>query len=320
MACEILIPEQVSRVGIDYLTERGYSVNPGIGYSEEDIKKEIVNCDGVLTRICPLNKEVLKFAKKLKVISKHGIGVDNIDIDYCTENGIQVTYTPEVSYENIAEHALYLILACAKNGYAMSKHFRERGDFEARNKFLGVELVGKTIGIIGLGRIGGCLAKKCIGIGMKVIGYDPYISKEQLGADIRIYRDCNEVFRNADFISLHLPCNRETKGSLGIKEFELMKGSAFFINVSRGGIVIEKDLIHALKSNIIRGAGVDVFENEPVPISNELLYMENVIATPHSAGSTQESIDEVSLHAAMGIDEVLSGKPVTWPVNKLNDN
>jgi D-3-phosphoglycerate dehydrogenase len=319
MSYMVLIPEQISNAGIEYLKERGYIVDYDPSYTDEDIKRKIVDSDGILTRIYPFSKDILRYGKKIKVISKHGIGFDNIDVDYCTEKGIQVTYTPEVKSENVAEHALYLLLACAKNAYIITKEFRIGGDFEVRDKYLGMELIGKTIGIIGLGRIGRSLAKKCIGIGMKVIGYDPYANIEYMDKDIKVYENRDEVFKNADFISLNLPCTKDTKGTIDIKDFKLMKKSAIFINVARGGIIIEDDLIHALKSGIIRGAGIDVFEKEPVLPTNELLHLNNVVATPHYAGCTQESADEIAIHAAIGIDEVLSGKPVTWPVNKLKE-
>lgn len=256
---KILITEYIDDVGRNYLLERGYELKKGTGMTKEAITKDIVDCDGLIMRVLLCDKDVLAAGNKLKVIAKHGIGVDSIDVGYCTEHGIQITFTPAANSNTVAEHALYHILACAKNGFATSKLFREQGDFETRNKLIGVELVDKTVGILGLGRIGRALAHKCMGIGMKAIGYDPYITQEQVGPEIRLFDNRDEVFKNADFVSLHLPCTPETRGSISMREFKLMKKSAFFINVSRGGVVVEKDLIEALKTGVICGAGIDVF-------------------------------------------------------------
>lgn len=313
----ILIPEYVDASGREYLRERGYELLFTPDSTKETMLREISKCDGLLTRICPCGKDVLERAERLRVIAKHGIGVDNIDVDYCTQNKIQITFTPLANSEAVAEHALYMILACSKNGYAIFKHFREGHDFEMRNKIFGIELSGRTAGILGLGRIGKALARKCMGIGMQVIGYDPYVTQDQLEQGIRLCADRSEVFREADFISLHLPCNAETRGSIGAEDFAMMKKSAFFINVSRGGVVREPEMIAALLEGKLAGAGIDVFEQEPPSPDNPLFTMDNVITTPHQGGATNDAMRRMSLHAAMGIDEVLSGKPVSWPLNKI---
>jgi D-3-phosphoglycerate dehydrogenase len=313
---KILISEPIAQSGKDYLLGRGYEIEDAHLAAKNELKEAIRDCDGLLIRILKCDKEVVDAAKKLKVIGKHGIGVDNIDVDYCTRKGIQVTFTPEGVCNAVAEHSLFLMMACARNTTLIVKKFLEGNDFEVRNKIIGVELYDKTVGIFGLGRIGRSLARKCIGIGMRVIGYDPYVTQEQVGKDIQMM-DRDSVLKNADFVSMNLPCTDETRGAFGDREFSLMKKTAYFINSARGALVREDALVKAIQEKVIMGAGIDVFEKEPPSPENLLLHMDNIFVTPHYAGSTIETTTAVSLHAAMGIDEVLSGKKISWPYNKL---
>ena len=314
---KILISEPIAESGKKYLVERGYEIYEGTGYTKESMIQDIRGCEGMIIRINPCDKDVLEAALNLKVIAKHGVGVDNIDMKYCDKHNIQVTFTPLANGQAVAEHALYLMFACSRNVNIINKYFREGRDFQVRNRYNSVELQGKTVGIFGLGRIGRALARMCNGIGMEVIGYDPYMLQNQLSSDIELIKEKDEVLKRSDYISIHLPCSDETRGLIGFREFELMKKSAFLVNTSRGGVVVEKDLIEALEKEMIRGAGIDVFEIEPVEASNPLFEMENVIVTPHLAGGS-EAIYKMSLHAAMGIDEFFSGKPLSWPVNKIS--
>lgn len=315
---KILISEPIAESGKKYLVERGYEIYEGTGYTKESMIQDIRGCEGMIIRINPCDKDVLEAALNLKVIAKHGVGVDNIDMKYCDKHNIQVTFTPLANGQAVAEHALYLMFACSRNVNIINKYFREGRDFQVRNRYNSVELQGKTVGIFGLGRIGRALARMCNGIGMEVIGYDPYMLQNQLSSDIELIKEKDEVLKRSDYISIHLPCSDETRGLIGFREFELMKKSAFLVNTSRGGVVVEKDLIEALEKEMIRGAGIDVFEIEPVEASNPLFEMENVIVTPHLAGGSEEAIYKMSLHAAMGIDEFFSGKPLSWPVNKIS--
>jgi D-3-phosphoglycerate dehydrogenase len=313
---KIVISEPISQSGKDYLLERGYEIVDRHLKSKEELKGAIKDCDGLLVRILKCDKEVLETATRLRVIGKHGVGVDNIDIDYCTQKKIQVTFTPAGVCNAVAEHSLFLMMACARNATIVNKRFLADGDFDVRSKVVGIELSGKTVGILGVGRIGRSLAQKCRGIGMKVIGYDPYITQEQAGKDIQMM-DRDDVLKNADFISMNLPCTDETRYAFGMREFLLMKKTAYFINSARGSLVREPDLIKALHDKVIMGAGIDVFEKEPPDRDSPLLHLENVFLTPHYAGSTLETTNIVSLHAAVGIDEVLSGKKPSWPYNNL---
>ncbi|MDF2522464.1 MAG: Phosphoglycerate dehydrogenase [Clostridiales bacterium] len=315
MAKKVLIPQDITAPGKNYLIEKGYEIKMGTGITVDAIAKDVEDCDAILARTAQYPAEVFKAGKKLKVIARHGVGVDNFDVDAATELGIYVCYAPLSNGLSVAEHTITLILALAKNLVKVDKEFRN-GDFEIRNRLKGMDVEGKTLGLVGLGRIGTMVAKKAaLGLGMKVIGYDPFITKDKVSPEIELV-GWDEVFKNSDLVSLHLPATKETKGSVSAKEFEMMKDSAFLINCARGEIVDEAELIKALQEKKIAGAGLDVFQEEPTPKDNPLLKMENVIVTPHYATSTVEAMDRMGLHAAIGIDEVLSGKEPSWVVNK----
>lgn len=316
MGFKVLIPQDVPNESKQCLLDRGYEIKMGTGITVEALVKDVEDCDAILARTAPFTEEVMKAGKKLKVISRFGVGVDNIDLKAAEKLGIWVCNAPLSNINSVAEHTIGLIIACARNMVRSNKEFRE-GNFEIRNQLTGMELEGKTLGLVGLGRIGTLTARKAIfGLDMKVIGYDPYVQKDKVMPEIELTRDWEYVFKNSDFISMHLPVTPETRKIMGKKEFELMKSSAYFINCARGEVVDETALIEALQQNKIAGAALDVFESEP-PIKGSLLYsLENAIITPHNAALTKEAYMRMGLHAAMGIEEVLSGKKPTWPVNK----
>ncbi len=312
----VLVPEFIAETGKRYLREKGYEVCDSLLTSQAELIKVVGEFDGWIVREIPCDDAALRAADRLKAVSKHGVGFDNIDVAGCTGRGIQATYTPEAVGLSVAEHAIYLILACAKNAMFSTINFVGKGNFEARNERMGVELEGSTAGILGLGRIGRLLAKKCEGLGMKVIAYDPLFAPGQTeGSVLCLSRD--EVIQSADFLCMCLPNNSETRGGFGEKEFAMMKPSAYFINIARGQLIKEAALIEALRSGGIRGAGIDVYETEPPDPDNPLLHMDNVMATPHQAGATDKTADKVSLHAAIGIDEALSGRKPSWPLNHV---
>jgi D-3-phosphoglycerate dehydrogenase len=318
MAYKILIPQDITAAGKDYLKGKGYEVIIGSGVTEEQIIKDVVDCDAIVARTAIFSRAIMEAGKKLKIIARYGIGVDNIDLKAADELGIWVTNAPLSSANSVAEHTILLMLACVKNMYAMDAEFRHADfDYSVRSRFKGMELEGKTLGLIGLGRIGSLVAQKAVyGLGMKVIGYDPYADRSKLIPELTFMDSKEAIYKNADFVSIHMPLTNETRNMIDLNAFKLMKPSAYFINAARGEIVVEKDLITALNDQLIRGAGIDVFAPEPPHKDNPLLTMENVIMTPHNASMTQEAMDRMGLHAAICIDEVLSGKKPSWPVNK----
>ncbi len=315
MGYKVLIPQDVAEEGKRYLRERGYELRMGSGVAPDVLQREVADCDAVLVRTAVLTADVLRAAKKLRVIAKHGIGVDNIDVAAATERGIHVTNAALSNAATVAEHTLGLIIALARNLVRCDRECRS-GNFAIRSTLMGMDLEGKTLGLIGLGRIGSMVAKKAThGLDMKVIGYDPHVAPERVTAEVERTGDREEVFRRADFVSLHLPATPETRKVVGERELALMKPAAYLINASRGEVVDEAALIRALQNNRIAGAGLDVFEQEPPAADNPLLGLDSVILTPHSAALTREALTRMALHAAIGVDEVLSGKEPSWPVN-----
>lgn len=315
MSYLVYIPQDIEEEGKSYLLEKGYQIKIGSDLSQETLMKEVKDCDAMLTRSTAIiNKEVIQAGEKLKVIAKYGVGLDNIDIEAATEQGIYVTNTPEANANVVAEHVMAFILALSKNLNRVDKELRN-GNFAIRNQIFGADLEGKTLGIIGLGRIGKILAKKAYrGFDMKVIGYDPYVATSQ-DPELEIVTDLERLFRNSDVISLHLPLTETTKGAIGSREFSWMKSSAYFVNASRGGVVKEGELAEALRAGEIAGAGIDVFEVEPPDKDNPLFQLDNVIVSPHSAALTKEGSVRMSVHAAMQVDEALTGLKPKWIVN-----
>jgi D-3-phosphoglycerate dehydrogenase len=315
MAHQVLIPQDVAQPGKDYLRDRGYEIKMGSGITAEAIAADVVDCDAILARTAPFPAKVLEAGKKLKVISRHGVGYDNIDVARATELGIWVTFAPESNANTVAEHTFGCILTLARNFIQLDRETR-KGNWNVRDKLLGTDLAGKVLGIVGLGKIGRRVAQKASrGLDMKVVGYDPFLKPEQMAEFATPVMSMDDVFSVADFVTLHIPGGASTRGIVDKKMFALMKKTAFFINASRGDVVVEVDLIDALRNRMIAGAAIDVYEKEPPQKDNSLLSMGNVLLTPHNASQTRECMIRMALHAAQGIDEVLSGKRPTWPVN-----
>jgi len=316
MAYQVLIPQDVAQQGKDYLRDRGYEIKMGSGIMVEAIAADVVDCDAILARTAPFPAKVLEAGKKLKVISRHGVGYDNIDVAKATELGIWVTFAPESNANTVAEHTIGCILALARNFIQLDRETRA-GNFAIRDKLLGADLAGKVLGVAGLGKIGRLVAQKASrGLGMNVIGYDPYLKPEQIAEFATPAKSVEEFFSSSDFVTVHIPGGQTTRSAVAKKQFGLMKKTAFFINASRGDVVVEADLIDALRNRMIAGAAIDVYEKEPPQKDNPLMSLDNVLLTPHNASQTRECMIRMALHAAQGIDEVLSGKRPTWPVNE----
>ena len=316
MAYRVLIPQDVAQPGKDYLRERGYEIKMGSGITPEAIAADVLDCDAILARTAPYTAKVIDAGNKLKVISRHGVGYDNIDVARATELGIWVTFAPESLSNTVAEHVIGCTLTLARNFMQLDREMRA-GNWGIRDKLLGTDLAGKALGIVGLGRIGRRVAQKASqGLDMKVIGYDPFLKQEQVAEFATPVMSMDDVFSVADFVTLHIPGGPSNRGVIGKKQFALMKKTAFFINASRGDVVAEADLLEALRNGSIAGAAIDVYEKEPPQKDNPLMSLSNVLLTPHNASQTRECMIRMALHAAQGIDEVLSGKRPSWPVNE----
>lgn len=286
------------------------------GYIEElkELKPEAIMC-----RTEPITSAMMDAAgPNLKVIGKQGAGLDNIDIAAATERKIRVVYAPGQNAQSVAEQAAFLMLACARRYNYVDRQFRS-GNYKVRFGLTNTyELQGKTLGLVGCGRIGRMLATiaKC-GFGMNVIGYDPFLKQEQLGDLITLVESQDEVFKQADFVSLHTPLTPETEHSIGMREFKLMKPTASFINASRGEVVNEAELIQAMQENVITCAGLDVTEKEPLPLDSPLYSLDNVILTPHTAATTEQSVIRCCENVANDICAVVDGKDAKFVANKF---
>lgn len=315
---KVLIPQEITEAGKMYLREKGYEISMGSASDEETISKEVVDCDAILVRTAKITRKIMEAGKHIKVIARHGVGVDSIDLQAATELGIQVTNGPLSNFESVAEHTVAFILGCGHNLIEMDKNVRN-SNWEARNLDQLSEINGKVLGLIGLGKIGLSVAQKsALGLGMKVIGYSRHAKKEDVPEYIELADTMEDIFRKADFVSLHIPATNETKNSIDMKYFKLMKPSAFLVNCARGEIINEADLYEVLANKKIKGAALDVLATEPPEKNNPLLTLNNIIFSPHYGAHSSETFDKMGLHAAIGVDEVLSGKKPTWPVNQLN--
>lgn len=316
---KVLFLREMDQSGKDILRRRGIEVVVSRGKTEADYIRELreIQADGILCRTEKITPAMMDASQNLKVIAKHGVGLDNIDLDAATKREIQVVYAPTGNSNSVAEHALFLMLACARRFHYVDEAFRG-GNFNVRYTLHSTfELEGMTLGLLGCGRIGQLLAKKAAyGFGMRVIGYDPYVTWQKLKAPITLMPR-EEVLREADFVSLHMPSTPQTRGSIGAKDFALMKPTASFINVARGDVVVEQDLIAALQDGKILGAGLDVYDNEPIGADHPLLKMPQVVATPHTAATTEQAVKRCCSTAAEGIVEVLTGREISFPANHL---
>lgn len=315
MSYKVLLTEEIDPAGKQYLLDRGYEIKMGSGIAPEAVAREIQGCDAILTRNAAITEEIMRSSDRLKVVAQHGVGVDNIDVEAATRLGIQVTNAAGSNSLSVAEFTMGLLIDLSRNIFLYNNGL-QNGNWNIRHT-LGADLEGKTLGIVGMGAIGSLVAKKAaVGFGMHVVGYRRHAAIAP-AEDVEITTDLDTVLKSADYLSLHVPSSASTRGMIGERELSLMKPGAFLINTARGDIVDEQALIKALQQKRLAGAAVDVFEGEIPAAENPLLHMENVIATPHAAAFTRESIARMSLYSAMGVDEVLSGKLPTRPVNHV---
>jgi len=269
---------------------------------------ELLDAEGLIIRIGSIDRETMLAAKKLKVIGRPGVGVDDVDVDAATELGIPVVVAPGANTRSVAEHAFAFMFAAAKDMLHSDKELR-KGNFNVRSNYKAFEIYGKTLGLVGYGNIGSILAQMAVGVGMKVVVYDPFVKPEVVtGQGYQYEREITNVLAMADVISLHVPLTPKTKNLIGATELNLMKKSAILINCSRGGIIDEVALAKALEDNQIHSAATDVFTNEPVTADEPLFKYDNIIVSPHMAGQTREAASGVATMAAEGVIAVMNGE------------
>ncbi len=295
------------------LTERDYKIkrnNTGRPYKKEEMLKLIKGIDGIIIGIDELSAEIIEEADELKVISKYGTGLDNIDINMATNKKIVVTNTPTANIDAVADLAFGLILSLARRVPEADRKTKS-GKW---GKIIGKSVWEKTIGIIGLGKIGRQLVKRAKGFEMNILAFDIVKDKKFVQKYGIKYVNLEKLLRKSDYITIHIPLNDATRNMISYEELEKVKKDAFLINTSRGGIVDEEALYDALKNNKLRGAALDVYNNEPLRES-PLKELDNVIMTPHIGAYTEEAIENMSIQAAQNLIDVLEGRE---PQNRVN--
>ena len=272
-----------------------------LDFEETNLIKKLRDVDGVLLRTANLNSNVLSACKNLKIVSRHGVGYDNVDLNFLNQNKIALGITGTSNAVSVAEHVLTSFLYLTKNIHLSDQLTRE-GKFNEKTSLPNFfELYQKNIFILGFGRIGKAVAKRCLGFEAKVYVFDPFVNKEDIENHNCIPVDKNDGIKLADYISIHLPLNKNTKNFIADKEFLIMKDSVIIVNTARGGIINEKSLVAALKNKEIFGASLDVFETEPPDENHPIFQLSNVLLSPHNAALTLECRKRMALEAAENI-------------------
>lgn len=304
---KIFVADDVSDTGLQPLRDAQFQVEKRVRLSPTELREALADCAGLVVRSeTKVTSELMDAATRLRVIGRAGVGVDNIDVPAATERGIVVMNAPDGNTITTAEHTIALLIALARR-IPQANSSLKSGHWE-RKTFIGVELQGKTLGVVGLGRIGRTVAARARAFGMKIVAFDPFIAAEQ-ARDLEIeLAPLNELFATADFITIHTPLTSETRGVIGREAFAQMKPGVRIINCARGGLVDEAALYDAIKSGVVAGAALDVFVQEPPPPDHPLLQLDEVIATPHLGASTAEAQEGVAFTVAEQMrDYLLSG-------------
>jgi D-3-phosphoglycerate dehydrogenase / 2-oxoglutarate reductase len=309
VTARVLVREEISDAGVELLRSR-FDVDVD---AESPLEEIIGSYDAIVVRSATkLTAEQIERAERLKVIGRAGVGVDNVDVEAATRRGIIVANAPDSTVVSAAEHTVGLLVALARN-IPQAHAALKQGRWE-RSAYGGIELAGKTLGVLGFGRIGQQVARRALGLGMRVVAYDPYVAAErfrELGAEC--VQTTAEVYAAADFLTLHLPLTAETRGSIGTAAFAAMRPGVRIVNAARGPLLDEEALLVALRSGRVAGAALDVFGEEPY--RGPLLELDNVVVTPHLAASTGEAQDRAGLIVAEQVVAALDGGLVTNAVN-----
>lgn len=272
---------------------------------------QMQDTDALIVRIAKCDGSAIEHSPQLKVIGRTGVGYDSVDVKAAAARGIPVVITPGANNRSVAEHAVAMMFALSKN-LVEGQNEMCRGNWEIRGAKKAFELEGKTVGVVGMGAIGRETAKICQGCGMKIAGYDPFMSREKIEALGAVYyASYEDLLRDSDVVTIHVPLTDETKNMISRPQLEMMKKTALLINCSRGGIINEADLVQALKDGVIAGAGTDVYCSEPPRTDDPLLNCPNLVVSPHSAAQTREAVIKMAQMCVKGCLAVCSGKK--WP-------
>lgn len=315
---KVLVSDALGQGGMEILRqEKGLQVDEKIGLKPEELKKIIGEYDAILVRSATkVTAEIIEAGKKLRVIGRAGVGVDNVDLEAATKRGIIVMNTPEGNTISTAELSFSMLMAVARNLPQADAHVK-KGEWK-RSKFQGAELNGKALGVVGFGRIGREVAKRASAFNMKVMVFDPFISKEAVKEWPVEFVDFPTMLKNVDFITFHTPLTAETKNLLNKETFKLCKKGLRIVNCARGGIVDEQALVEAIQSGQVAGAAFDVFVAEPPPADHPLLKLPQFICTPHLGAVTQEAQENVAVDVAKQVIDALNDRAIKNAVNMPN--
>lgn len=312
MAQTILITgPSIAPEAMELMSNNGVRVLNVPPYSSSETVADLVReeqVDGLIVRMGKINSAILEASPRLRVIAKHGVGIDNIDLEAATRLKIPVLITPDANSVSVAEHAVGLMFALAKQMLRLDQRVR-RGHWD-KSTHKGLELSGKTLGLVGVGRIGRQVINLVSPLNMEILAFDPYADQASMPKTVRMVDDLEQLLRRSDVISCHCPLTPDTKGIIGTAAFNVMKDTAILINTARGGIIDEGALVAALKENTIAGAGLDTFSEEPPSKEHDLWKYDNVIVSPHVAGVTRESLSRMGIMAASLALDVLAQRPV----------
>lgn len=309
----VLVSDPITAAGIELFKQAGLEVEVKTDHTREELLEKIKNYDALIVRSqTKVTADIIEAADNLKVIGRAGVGVDNVDVAAATKKGIIVLNAPDGNTISTAELTVAMIMAVAR--HIPQAHASLKSGAWDRKRFVGTELNGKTLGIVGMGRIGTEVAKRMHAMGMTINGYDPFLTRERaesLGVNLV---DLETIITQSDFITVHTPLTAETKGLFGAAEFARMKKGVRLVNCARGGIYDETALVEAIKSGQVAAAALDVYENEP-PTNRELIELPQVVVTPHLGASTREAQENVAINVALEVIKVLKGEPFKNAVN-----
>ena len=311
---------KIHPIGLDILKKYEFEIIDLTGFTREELKKNLSNIDAIALRTEILDEDIMKSCQSLKIVSRHGVGFDNVDIKYLKKKNIALGITGTSNAITVSEHVITMFLYLCKNINNADKIVKDRKYNEKKSLKESFEIYQKNILIIGFGRIGKELSKRCLAFETNVYVNDPYVDKDIIKKNNCIPIEFEEGLRIADFISLHMPLTNKTKNMIAKNEFELMKKNSIIVNTSRGGIINEIDLEYALKNNFIFGAGLDVYEKEPPEDSNPLFDLNNIVLTPHNAALTIECQKRMAIETCENIAFFLNDKKNLNNLNILNLN
>lgn len=308
---KVMLPHTMGKQGVDLIRAREdiETVIYPTDIAQSDLLPMLADCAGIALSVTPFRQKEMGAATAMQVVARIGVGYDAVEVPALTARGVPLMVAGTANSISVAEQAFHLMIALAKKNASMDRMVKD-GRWNDRHGDLPMELAGKTVLIVGFGRIGTRSAKRCAAFDMNVLIHDPYVDPSQIAAaGYKAVADLDAALPGADFVSIHCPKNPETVGLFNAARLGRMKKGAFIVNTARGGIIDEPALHAALTSGHIAGAGLDVFEAEPTPVNNSLLSLPNVIASPHMAGVTAEAVQAMAYVTAQNILSVLDGKP-----------